>query len=458
MNIKRVFIANRGEIAVRLIRTCQRLGIETVLSVSTADTDSVPARMADQTILLGPAPSAESYLDVAKLINAVKSCGADAVHPGYGFLAENASLVRACTDNYVIFIGPTEAQLRAAGDKLLARDNAQAAGLPIVPGGSVEAAADALELARTLGWPLLIKAVGGGGGRGMKIVRGETELAQALSLAVTEADSAFGDKRVYLEQVISRGRHIEVQILADGNNTIHLGTRDCSIQRRYQKLVEEAPAPGISAEIRDAIECAAVRFSQHLSYQGLGTVEFLLDRESGAFYFLEMNARIQVEHPITEAITGLDLVAQQIRIAEGRPLGLKQQDVRFHGHAIECRLNAEDCTQDFQPSPGHVSYAHFPAGENIRVDTHIETGAKVPPYYDSLLGKLIVHGATRKQAVQEMQSALLNSSVEGVVTNLVLHQHIMRNPDFISGGVDTGFLDAMLNEHPLDDNPTGRGD
>lgn len=449
MNIKRVFVANRGEIAARIIRTCQRLGIETVLGVSTADTDSVPARMADQTALLGPPPSSQSYLDIAKLIDAVKSYGGDAVHPGYGFLSENASLARACAENDIVFIGPTEAQLRATGDKMLARDSAQAAGLPIVPGGSVETAADALELAQTLGWPILIKAVGGGGGRGMKIVNAEAELTDALNLAVTEADSAFGDKRVYLERYVSRSRHVEVQVLGDGDDVIHLGTRDCSIQRRYQKLVEEAPAPGISAKLQDSMQGAAVSLGRHLAYQGLGTVEFLLDCESESFYFLEMNARIQVEHPVTEAITGLDLVAQQIRIAEGRPLGLQQKDVHFHGHAIECRLNAEDCAQDFQPSPGRVSRARFPAGANIRIDTHIETGSEVPPYYDSLLGKLIVHGATRKLAIQEMQNALQDCSLDGIATNLLLHERIMRNADFVGGGVTTGFLETMLQEDPL---------
>jgi acetyl-CoA carboxylase biotin carboxylase subunit len=408
-------------------------------------------------VLLGPPPSAQSYLDISRVIDAAKSCVADALHPGYGFLSENAAIARACTENNIVFIGPTEAQLRAIGDKLLARDNAEAAGLPIVPGGPVKKASDALQLAETLGWPILLKAVGGGGGRGMKIVHAAAELTQAMDLAMAEADNAFGDKRIYLERYVARGRHVEVQILGDGSNVIHHGTRDCSIQRRYQKLVEEAPAPGLSNLLRDSMENAAVRFGRHLAYQGLGTVEFLLDGEREEFYFLEMNARIQVEHPVTEAITGIDLVAQQIRIAEGRPLGLKQNDVQFNGHAIECRLNAEDCMHDFRPSPGEIRKALFPAGIGIRVDTHIESGSVVPPYYDSLLGKLIVTGENREAAIKDMQQALGNCHIEGIANNLILHKHIMQSADFMSGGVDTGFIELMLKTNPLERRPEPDG-
>ena len=444
MTIHRLLIANRGEIAARITRTCEALGIETVLAASEADLDSIPARLATTVICIGPPPSSRSYLSVDAVIQAAKQTQADAIHPGYGFLSENAALASACEKNQIIFIGPTITQLQAIGDKLKARENAVAAKLPVVPGGPVESVAEAQAQAKAIGYPVLIKAVSGGGGRGMKIVESDKALAQAMTLAQAEAENAFGDSRVYLECYVASGRHVEVQVLGDGKDVIHLGTRDCSIQRRYQKLVEEAPAPALSPELRHAMEAAAVTFGKHLAYRGAGTVEFLVDAARGTFYFLEMNARIQVEHPVTEAITGIDLVAQQIRVAEGRPLGLSQGDIRFHGHAIECRLNAEDCANDFQPSPGMVTLAAFPAGEGIRMDSHIETGIVIPPFYDSLLGKLIVWGNDRREAVERLQQALSHCRINGVASNIVLHRHILDDSEFQTGGVDTRFLPARL--------------
>ena len=444
MNINRLLIANRGEIAARIIRTCDRLGIDTVLAASAADLDAVPARLAGQVIDIGPPPSTQSYLNVDAIVRAAIQTHADAVHPGYGFLSENPSLARACEDNDIVFIGPTITQLDAVGDKLKARVNAIAAGLPVVPGGPVATKEEAESLANDIGYPVLIKAVSGGGGRGMKIVASPDALDQAMTLARAEAENAFGDPRIYLECYVASGRHVEVQVLGDGIEAIHLGTRDCSIQRRYQKILEEAPAPLLDTKLHKEIEDAAVAFARHLKYRGAGTVEFLVDVDRNSFYFLEMNARIQVEHPVTEAITGIDLVAQQIRIAEGRPLSLRQDDIRFTGHAIECRLNAEDCGNDFQPSPGTINRAAFPAGPGIRIDSHIETGSTIPPFYDSLLGKLIVWGKDRPEAVNRLQQALSFCHIDGVSTNVILHRAILGDPAFAEGGVDTRFLPERL--------------
>jgi len=442
--IHRVLIANRGEIAARIIRTCRAVGIETVLAASEADLDSVPARQADQVICIGPPPSVNSYLNVDAIIAAARQTNADAIHPGYGFLSENAALASACENNGIIFIGPTIAQLDAIGDKLKARTNALAAGLPVVPGGPVTTLQEAEALAAEIGYPVLIKAVSGGGGRGMKVVDSQNALANAMTLAQAEAKNAFGDERVYLECYVASGRHVEVQVLGDGDQVVHLGTRDCSIQRRYQKLVEEAPAPHLSDHLRHSMHEAAVAFATHLAYRGAGTVELLVDVRRDAFYFLEMNARIQVEHPVTESITGIDLIAQQIRIAEGRPLGMTQDDITFTGHAIECRLNAEDCSNDFMPSPGRVSQACYPAGDGIRIDSHVETGITIPPFYDSLLGKLIVWGKDRDEAVTRLQQALALTSIEGIASNVILHQAILDDAGFIAGGVDTAYLPALL--------------
>lgn len=443
-SIRRLLIANRGEIAVRVIRTCRELGIETVLAASEADIDSVPARLADRTLRIGAAAPASSYLNIDAIVTAAIEARVDAVHPGYGFLAENAAFAERCGSAGIIFVGPDVDQLRAVGDKLEARRHAVAAGLPVVPGGSVTTLTEAQAIASDIGVPLLVKAVAGGGGRGMKLVRDMAELPATLDLAMAEARAAFGDPRVYLERFVAAGRHVEVQLLGDGEHVIHLGDRDCSVQRRYQKLIEEAPAPGLAEGLRAAMHAAAVAFGRHLRYRGLGTVEFLVDTLRNDFYFLEMNARIQVEHPVTEAITGLDLVAEQIAVAEDRPLRLKQSEVRWRGHALECRVNAEDAHRDFRPSPGTVRTAIFPAGAGVRVDTHIESGARVPPFYDSLLAKIITCGADRAESLRRMATALSLCHIDGVETNLAMHSAVIAEPAFMRGGVDTGWLAGRL--------------
>jgi acetyl-CoA carboxylase biotin carboxylase subunit len=446
MNIRSILIANRGEIARRIIRTCRDLGITTVLAASEADMASLPARLADKVICIGPPRSGDSYLNVEAVVGAAVIAKVDAIHPGYGFLSENARLARACSAQGIVFIGPAETQLEAVGDKLRARHNAIEAGIPVVPGGPVETAMEAIALAEKIGWPLLVKAVGGGGGRGMKLVEEPARMADIIDLAIAEAESAFADARVYVERYVNSGRHIEVQIIGDGKNVIHLGDRDCSVQRRYQKLVEEAPAPALPEPTRSAMRNAAVAFGRHLSYRGLGTVEFLYDRQRDEFYFLEMNARIQVEHPVTEAITGLDLVAEQIAIAEGRSLRLRQEDVSFDGHAIECRLNAEDWSRGFQPCPGRVDGAVFPTGPGIRVDTHIEAGSNVPPFYDSLIAKVIAHGASRNAAIDRLKLALADCDIRGVRTNRDMHLALLEQPEFAAGGVDTVFFPRFLSQ------------
>jgi len=483
--LRRVLVANRGEIAVRVIRTCRRLGIETALTVSDADAGSLPARLADQVIRIGPGPATASYLDVGAVVRAAVAAGADAVHPGYGFLSENARLARACAAAGIVFIGPDPETLQATGDKLAAREHAVAAGLPVLPGGHVTPetprlgdagdgrGGDPAALAERIGYPVLVKAAGGGGGRGLRVVRDPAGLTEAVALASAEAGAAFGDPRVYLERYVERGRHVEVQLLGDGTHVIHLGDRDCSVQRRYQKLIEEAPAPGLVDELRERLRGAAVALGEHLRYRGAGTVEFLVDADSakassGEFYFLEVNARIQVEHPVTEAVTGIDIVAEQLAIAEGRPLRLKQADVTFDGHAIEVRLNAEDPVRDFRPSPGTVTRTVFPvttlragtsparkaaggdgtvggeASTGVRVDTHLQAGATVPPYYDSLLAKVIARGSDRDGALRTLRGALERCGIDGVSTSLDLHRALLADAEFAAGGVDTGYLARWL--------------
>jgi acetyl-CoA carboxylase biotin carboxylase subunit len=443
--IKTLFIANRGEIAVRIIRTAQRLGIRTVLGVSEADRHSLGAQLADEAIVIGPGPSRSSYLDIPVVVAAAKLSKADALHPGYGFLSENSTFARALAAEGITFVGPTPDSLDAMGDKLRARAVGVSAGLPVVPGGEAETPDAAIARAEQTGFPLLIKAVSGGGGRGMKRVNGPAELASQVQLAMAEAEAAFGDRRVYVERFIAQGRHVEVQILGDGERALHLGTRDCSIQRRFQKLVEEAPAFGIPEAQHTALREAAVRLAEHLRYRGAGTVEFLVDAESFDFFFLEMNARIQVEHPVTEAITGLDLIEQQLLVAEGQALGLTQADVRFHGHAIEVRINAEDWQNNFRPHPGKITGCLWPAGPGIRVDSHIEPGRDVPPFYDSLLGKVIVHGENRPQAIARMKAALGALRIEGVKTTAPMHERIMQDARFRNGAVDTRFFEGFAN-------------
>lgn len=441
--IKTLFIANRGEISLRIIRTARRMGIATVIGVSEADRNALPALMADGIVVLGPAASGQSYLDVDRVVDAAVQSGADAIHPGYGFLSENARFARAVRAAGMIFVGPTPESLDAVGDKLKARAVGAVAGLPVVPGGQAADLGEARKRASEMGYPLLIKAVSGGGGRGMKRVDREVDLEAMVAMAMAEAQAAFGDPRVYIERYITRGRHVEVQVLGDGRRAIHLGTRDCSIQRRFQKLVEEAPAPDIPEARHTALCLAAVRLAESLEYRGAGTVEFLVDAESFEFYFLEMNARIQVEHPVTEAITGVDLIEQQLLIADGEPIGIRQEDVTLNGHAIEVRINAEDWTRNFLPSPGRVTTARWPAGPHIRVDSHIESGGVVPPYYDSLIGKLIVSGVDRTQAIARMTQALDTLTLEGVTTTAPMHRRIMADARFRAGAVDTRFFEGL---------------
>jgi acetyl-CoA carboxylase biotin carboxylase subunit len=458
MPIRRVLIANRGEIAARIIRTCRALRIETVLAVSAADRDSVPAKLADRTVCIGPARPADSYLKVEAIVHAALATKSDAIHPGYGFLSERAPLASLCESNGVIFIGPTAKQIEAVGDKLRARAEAEAASVPVVPGGPVSTVDEAVALARKIGAPLLVKAVGGGGGRGMKRVDTLSDLPAAMELASAEAGAAFGDARVYLERFIASGRHVEVQVLGDGQGSvIHLGERDCSVQRRYQKLIEETPAPGLPDSLRRSLHEAAVRFSRRLAYRGAGTVEFLVDREREAFYFLEMNARIQVEHPVTEAITGVDLVAEQIAVANGEGLRLKQSEVRRDGCAIECRVNAEDPANDFRPSPGIVREASWPTGEGIRVDTHIASGSRVPPFYDSLMAKIIAHAPDRASALSRLRAAVASTRVVGVATNLSFHAEVLDDPEFQAGGIDTGYVARRLERRPTPHGPVPHG-
>jgi acetyl-CoA carboxylase, biotin carboxylase subunit len=448
--LRRVLIANRGEIAVRVMRTCRRLGIETVLAVTAADADTVPARLADQTI------EVVSYLDVDAVVEAAAAARADAIHPGYGFLSENPRLARACEAAGIVFIGPGADVLEAAGDKLAARGHAVAAGLPMLPGGLVTGGVSGAEEAGTLvqggvealagriGYPVLVKAAGGGGGRGLRVVRDPADLAEAVAVGSAEAQAAFADPRVYLERYVSPARHVEVQLLGDGENVIHLGDRDCSVQRRYQKLIEEAPAPRLGETLRVGMRAAAVALGLHLKYHGLGTVEFLVDAEHSEFWFLEVNARIQVEHPVTEAVTGFDLVAEQIAVAEGRRLRLSQASVRLDGHAIECRINAEDPAAGFRPSPGTVTSAVFPAGPGIRVDTHIQAGSAVPPQYDSLLAKLVASGGSRAEALDRLRGALARCEIGGVATTLPVHAALAADDEFAAGGVGTEYLARWL--------------
>ncbi len=441
--IKRLFIANRGEIALRIIRTAQRLGMTAILGASEADLSSTPALMADEVAIIGPAPSSLSYLNVDAVIAAARAARADAIHPGYGFLSENAAFASAAAAAGIIFVGPDVSSLKAMGDKLMARKVGIEAGLPVVPGGEAADKDAALVRAQETGFPVLLKAVSGGGGKGMRRVDSPETLLAEIDTAMAEAQASFGDPRIYVERFIASGRHVEVQVLGDGKDAIHLGTRDCSIQRRFQKLVEEAPAPAMPDDARSAIQDAAVRLTKHLNYRGAGTVEFLVDSETFDFYFLEMNARIQVEHPVTEAITGVDLIEQQLLLAEGYPLGFRQDDLSMTGHAIEVRINAEDPDANFRPSPGKVIRAAWPAGPGIRVDSHIGSGGIVPPFYDSLIGKLIVHAETREDAVKKLADALAALKIEGVATTAGLHRRIVQDPSFRRGDVDTRFFGSF---------------
>jgi acetyl-CoA carboxylase biotin carboxylase subunit len=438
---RKVMVANRGEIALRVIRACHELGLRTVAVYSEADRESLHVRFADDDVCIGPPPSRLSYLRIPSLIAAAEVTGADAIHPGYGFLAENAEFADTCRLSNIAFIGPTGDQIRAMGDKASARKLAGEAGVPTVPGseGILPDADAALVVAEQIGFPVIIKATAGGGGKGMRIAHNAEQFAQLFSLAQNEALSAFGNGDVYVEKYLARPRHVEIQVLGDQHGTvIHLGERDCSVQRRHQKLIEESPSPALNPELRSRMGDAAVQLAAAIDYVGAGTIEFLLD-EDGAFYFMEMNTRIQVEHPVTEMVTGHDLVKEQIRVAAGEPLSFGPTPLI--GHAIEVRINAEDPYRNFQPCPGLITAYHPPGGPGVRVDTHVYAGYTVPPYYDSLLAKLIVHGRDRAEALARMAQALDSFILEGVKTTIPFLARVIRHPDFVAGNVDTKFLE-----------------
>ncbi len=438
---RKVLIANRGEIALRVIRACHELGIRTVAVYSEADRESLHVRFADDDLCIGPPPGRLSYLKIPNLIAAAELTGADAIHPGYGFLAENAEFADTCRASNIVFIGPTGDQIRSMGDKASARRLAAEANVPTVPGspGIMKDVDEALAVAEEIGFPVIIKATAGGGGKGMRIANDAETFAQFFSLAQNEALSAFGNGDVYVEKYLARPRHVEIQILGDQQGrVVHLGERDCSVQRRHQKLIEESPSPALTPELRERMGEAAVRLAAAIGYTGAGTIEFLLD-EDGSFYFMEMNTRIQVEHPVTEMVTGQDLVKEQIRVAAGEPLSFGE--IQLSGHAIEVRINAEDPYRNFQPCPGLITAYHPPGGPGIRVDTHVYAGYTVPPYYDSLLAKLIAHGRTREEALARLRQALDTFILEGVQTTIPFLSRVIRHPDFVAGKIDTKFLE-----------------
>lgn len=440
---RRVLIANRGEIALRILRACRELGLESVVAYSEADRDSLGVRLSEGAICLGPPPSRSSYLDIERVIDAARVVGADAIHPGYGFLSENPAFARACEDANITFIGPDAHVIALMGDKATARRMAMEADVPITPGSATTLpdVATARAAATKIGYPVLLKATAGGGGRGMRVVRDGESLAARFTDATREALSAFGDGGLYVEKFLERVRHVEIQVLSDGETVLHLGERDCSIQRRNQKLVEESPSPVLDEDVRSRMGDAAVRVCRHVGYVNAGTIEFILDDASGEFYFMEMNTRVQVEHPVTELVTGIDIVKDQIRIAQGQPLALRQHDVRRYGHALECRINAEDPERDFAPCPGEVRAVAWPGGPGIRIDSHLYPGYRVPPYYDSLLAKLLTWGRDRDEALARMRRALNELRVDGVPTTIPFHARLLANAQFQRGEVHTRFVE-----------------
>ena len=442
--IEKVLIANRGEIALRIHRACHEMGIKTVAVHSTADESAMHVRLADESVCIGPPTSAESYLNIPAIISAAEITGADAIHPGYGFLSESAKFAEIIEKHGIAFIGPTAEHITLMGDKISAKEAVKNVGIPVVPGseGEVSDFNDAAKVAKRIGYPVIVKAASGGGGRGMKVVKSESELEIAVSSAKREAAVSFGDGTVYLEKFLTTPRHIEVQVLADTHgNVVHLGERDCSLQRRHQKVLEESPSPALNSTERDAIGEVCRKAIQAISYRGAGTIEFLY--EDGKFYFIEMNTRLQVEHPITEMITGIDLVREQIRIADGLTLQFKQEDIKFSGHAIECRINAED-PYTFMPSPGQVKDYHTPGGLDVRVDSGLYTRYKIPPHYDSMIAKLIVHGKTRNECLMRLRRSLEEYVIDGVKTTIPLHQRLIREDDFISGDYNIHWLEKYL--------------
>lgn len=442
---KKVLIANRGEIALRVIRACKELGIQTVAVHSEVDLESLHVRLADEHVCIGPAASTASYLVKERIVAAAEITNADAIHPGYGFLAESAAFAEVCSESGLTFIGPQAVMIESMGDKVTARERMKAAGVPVVPGseGSVETLAEAAEVAEQVGFPVMIKASAGGGGRGMRVARDKSELKSAFEMARAEAVTAFGSDVVYIEKSVERPRHTEIQILGDKHgNIVHLGERDCSLQRRHQKLLEESPSPAVNADLRARMGEAAVRGAEAIGYDSAGTVEFLL-AENGQFYFMEMNTRIQVEHPVTECVTGIDLVKEQIRIAAGEKIGIRQQDVKLQGHAIECRINAESPQHGFRPSPGLIELVYFPGGPGIRIDSHIYPGFTVSPYYDSMIAKIIAHGTTREESIARMQRALEELIIEGLPTTAPFHQAVLATEEFRRGEIHTGFIETF---------------
>ena len=439
----KILIANRGEIALRVIRACHELGIKTVAIYSTADDLSLHVKFADEAVCIGPPPSSESYLNIPRIIAAGEITNSDAIHPGYGFLSESSEFSRICFENGFEFIGPNPEMIKSMGDKATAKKTMKSAGVPVIPGGEgiLSDAEEAKILANKMGYPIMLKATAGGGGRGMRLVKKENELTDLYEIAYQEALLGFGNGDLYIEKFIEKTRHIEIQILADAmGNVIHLGERDCSIQRRHQKLVEESPSPAVDNQLRIAMGEAAISGAKSIDYIGVGTIEFLLDKNKN-FYFMEMNTRIQVEHPVTEMVTGVDLIKQQIRVHAGEKCPSYNSNYKLRGHSIECRINAEDPSKNFMPSPNKITNFHMPGGKGVRIDSHAYTGYVIPTHYDSMIGKLIVHAKNRPQAIIRMQRALEEAIIEGPKTTIPYHQKIMENDDFISGKFDTGFLE-----------------
>jgi len=443
---KRILIANRGEIALRCIRACRELDVESVAVYSEADSNAIYLRQADETICIGPARSSQSYLDIPRIISAAEIADVDAIHPGYGFLSENSHFAEVCESCGITFIGPTPKTIDLVGNKSQAKITAREADVPVIPGSAavVESEGAAIEEAHRIGYPVLVKASSGGGGRGMRIARNDVSLVNGFLAARAEAEAAFGDSSVYLEKLIPNPRHVEIQILADNHgNMVHLGERDCSLQRRHQKVLEEAPSPALDEKLRAKMGEAAKRLCKAAGYTNAGTVEFLVDSDLN-FYFMELNARVQVEHPVTEMVTGIDIVKEQIRIAAGERLSMRQKDVKIRGHAIECRINAENPDDDFRPSPGRIHGYFVPGGAHVRVDSHVYAGYDIPPHYDSLIAKLVVWGVDREEAMGRMRRALAEYVIEGIHTTIPLHRQILRHPKFVEGAVDTSFIETYM--------------